>query len=86
MLAAFCCMGHTKWVVCLQVKADQAPYLCLDLSFQFTLLTTGFKIPETTRVSLVKKVKYHSQEVEAAWPLGAGINLIFQDKPSGEKH
>ncbi len=58
--------------------ADQAPYLCLDLTFQHTLLTRGFKIPDSTKVSLVKRVKYHSQEVEAAWPLGAGINLLSQ--------
>ena len=58
--------------------ADQAPYLCLDLTFQHTLLHAGFKIPDSTKVSLVKRVKYHSQEVEAAWPLGAGINLLSQ--------
>jgi apyrase len=62
-----------------QVGSDQAPYLCLDLTFQHTLLTAGFKIPESTKVSLVKRVKYHSQEVEAAWPLGAGINVLSQD-------
>lgn len=62
-----------------KVGSDQAPYLCLDLTFQHTLLTAGFKIPESTKVSLVKRVKYHSQEVEAAWPLGAGINVLSQD-------
>lgn len=61
------------------MNADQSPYLCLDLSFQHTLLTSGFKIPDNTKVSLVKRVKYHSQEVEAAWPLGAGINLLSQN-------
>lgn len=60
----------------LQVPADQAPYLCLDLTFQHTLLTKGFKIPDSTKVSLVKRVKYKSQEVEAAWPLGVAINLL----------
>jgi len=44
-----------------QVGADQAPYLCLDLTFQHTLLTAGFKIPDSSKVSLVKRVKYHSQ-------------------------
>lgn len=61
-----------------QVAATDAPFLCLDLTFQYSLLTAGFKIPKTTKVSLVKRVKYHSQEVEAAWPLGAGIDLIFK--------
>ena len=59
-----------------QVDAKQAPYLCLDLTFQHSLLTSGFKIPDTTKVSLVKRVKYQSQEIEAAWPLGAAINLL----------
>lgn len=59
-----------------KVNSDQAPYLCLDLTFQHTLLTKGFKIPEATKVSLVKRVKFHLQEVEAAWPLGAGIDLL----------
>jgi len=63
----------------LQIGSDQAPYLCLDLTFQHTLLTEGFKIPDSTKVSLVKRVKYHSQEVEAAWPLGAGINVLSQN-------
>ncbi|BDA45973.1 Apyrase 2 [Coccomyxa sp. Obi] len=58
------------------VEASQAPYLCLDLSFLHTLLTEGFKIREGADVSLVKRVKYQAQEIEAAWPLGAAINLL----------
>lgn len=54
----------------------QAPYLCLDLSFLHTLLTEGFRIQEGREVTLVKRVKYQSQEIEAAWPLGAAINLL----------
>ena len=60
----------------LQVDVSQAPYLCLDLSFLHTLLTEGFKIQEGREVTLVKRVKYQSQEIEAAWPLGAAINLL----------
>lgn len=59
-----------------QVDAAQAPYLCLDLSFLHTLLTEGFKISEGAEVTLVKRVKYQAQEIEAAWPLGAAINLL----------
>lgn len=60
----------------LQVDAAQAPFLCLDLSFLHTLLTEGFRIQEGREVTLVKRVKYQSQEIEAAWPLGAAINLL----------
>lgn len=63
-------------VGCMQVDAAQAPYLCLDLSFLHTLLTEGFRIQEGREVTLVKRVKYQSQEIEAAWPLGAAINLL----------
>lgn len=48
----------------------------MDLAFQHTLLTHGFHIPDTTPITLVKRVKYQQQEVEAAWPLGAAINLL----------
>ncbi|EIE24311.1 apyrase [Coccomyxa subellipsoidea C-169] len=58
------------------VEASQAPYLCLDLTFLHTLLTEGFRIKEGSDVSLVKRVKYQAQEIEAAWPLGAAINLL----------
>ncbi len=59
-----------------QVEKAQAPYLCLDLSFQHALLTHGFKIEAASPVTLVKRVKYLGQEIEAAWPLGAAINLL----------
>lgn len=66
---------------CAQVKEKEAPFLCLDLAFQHTLLTKGFHIPETTPITLVKKVRYQGQEVEAAWPLGAAINLLSRTLP-----
>ena len=65
-----CCPGRS------QVERAQAPYLCLDLSFQYALLTDGFKIEAARPVTLVKRVKYQGQEIEAAWPLGAAINLL----------
>lgn len=56
------------------VKPDQAPYLCLDLSYCYTLLTQGLKIPESAAIMLVKQVEYNGQRIEAAWPLGAALN------------
>ena len=58
------------------MEEKQAPFLCLDLSFQYTMLKEGFHLPEDTSFTLVKKVKYRKQEIEAAWPLGAAINLM----------
>jgi apyrase len=51
-----------------------APYFCLDLSFCHTVLTQGFDLPDTGRLTLVKQVRYKGQTIEAAWPLGAAIN------------
>ncbi len=47
----------------------------MDLSFCYSLLTDGFKVGDASDVTLVKRIKYHNNEVEAAWPLGAAINL-----------
>jgi apyrase len=58
------------------VEEAQRPYLCMDLSFLHTLLTQGFKVPEKAEITVVKKVKYKKEEIEAAWPLGAAINLL----------
>ena len=63
-------------LLCLQVETKQAPFLCLDLAFQYTMLKEGFRLPENSPFTLVKKVKYRDQEIEAAWPLGAAINLM----------
>lgn len=54
----------------------QLPFLCLDLSFCHALLRDGFRVGEDADVQLVKKIKYRQEEVEAAWPLGAAINLL----------
>ena len=69
------CVTYVR-LACAQVDSAQAPFLCLDLSFLHSLLTHGFKIQQGQAVTLVKRVKYQSQEIEAAWPLGAAINLL----------
>ena len=59
-----------------RIQDDNSPYFCLDLTYAHTLLTRGFKIPEEKEVTLVKKVKYKGDNVEASWPLGAGIDML----------
>ncbi|KAK6941766.1 Nucleoside phosphatase GDA1/CD39 [Dillenia turbinata] len=56
-----------------RVEADNLPYLCLDLVYQFTLLVDGFGLDPWQKITLVKKVKYQNAYVEAAWPLGSAI-------------
>ena len=59
-----------------RVQESHRPFFCLDLTYAFSLLTHGFKIPRNTEITLVKKVEYNGETVEAAWPLGAGINML----------
>lgn len=58
------------------VQEEGRPFFCLDLSYAHTLLTKGFKIPDETTVTLVKKVKYKKDHIEVAWALGAAINML----------
>lgn len=59
-----------------QIGEELRPFFCLDLSYAHTLLTRGFKIPEDAQITLVKRVEYNGDLVEAAWPLGAAINAL----------
>lgn len=58
------------------VSDSDAPYLCMDLTFCFTLLTHGFGMGPSATLTLVKQVSYKGNLIEAAWPLGAAINSI----------
>jgi apyrase len=59
-----------------QVSEALRPFLCMDLAFQHELLIAGFRIPDDQEITLVKQIKFGDQLVEAAWPLGAAINLL----------
>lgn len=58
------------------VEADNLPYLCMDLVYQFTLLVDGFGLDPSQTITLVKKVPYGKSFVEAAWPLGSAIEAM----------
>ena len=64
------------WLSCVQVDEKQAPFMCLDLSFCHSLITHGFKIGADSKITLVKRIQYKKEEIEAAWPLGAAINML----------
>lgn len=59
-----------------KVPEDTRKFLCLDLSYQYGLIVTGFQIDPDQPITLVKKVTYRGSEVEAAWPLGSAIELV----------
>lgn len=58
------------------IEEAHAPYFCMDLMYCHTLLEQGFSLKPSSDLNLVKRIKYHGDEVEAAWPLGAAINSL----------
>jgi apyrase len=49
-------------------------FICLMFVFSWVKNITGLEPSQT--ITLVKKVKYGDQAVEAAWPLGSAIEAV----------
>lgn len=58
------------------VDENDAPYLCMDLTFATALLSVGFGKHGWEDFTLVKRIEYRRRPVEAAWPLGAALNSL----------
>lgn len=61
-----------------QVQEAHRPFFCLDLSYAHTLLTKGFKIPESTTITLVKKVGRERRRNLVGW-LADECGVMAQD-------
>ncbi|OXU25842.1 hypothetical protein TSAR_010548 [Trichomalopsis sarcophagae] len=59
---------------CEYPNTDQ-PFMCLDLSFIYTLLHDGFGLDTNTKIFLRKKVNGH----EMSWALGAAFNVLQKE-------
>ncbi|GFR43374.1 hypothetical protein Agub_g4446 [Astrephomene gubernaculifera] len=72
--AEVCSQGLDAVTKSYKLQRDAAQFLCLDLTYCNVMLTKGFKLDPSMKVTLVKQVEYNGQHIEAAWPLGAAIN------------
>ncbi|KAF2895355.1 hypothetical protein ILUMI_10809 [Ignelater luminosus] len=62
---------ETARTVCKQANVEQ-PFMCLDLTFIWSLLENGFGLRPDTKVFLFKKINGH----EISWALGAAYGLL----------
>ncbi|CAM0144634.1 unnamed protein product [Urochloa decumbens] len=79
-----CRLGVEKVKVAFpKIEDANVPYLCLDLTYQYTLLVDGFGLPPTKKITFVSKVKHGEYFIEAAWPLGTAIEALSPKMQTG---
>lgn len=57
-------------------KGRDRPYMCLDISYVYGLLTRAIGLKDSDTVTFVKKIDYKGVSVEAAWALGDAIAML----------
>ncbi|PNT62744.1 hypothetical protein BRADI_4g07680v3 [Brachypodium distachyon] len=63
-----------------RVRASDAPYICMDLVYQYSLLVDGFGLEPMKEITVAQKVKHGEYFLEAAWPLGEAIEAVSPKK------
>ena len=58
------------------MKPEFVPFLCLDLTYVHSLLTSGYKVGSTSPISLAKKIAYNGIKAETSWTLGAVLATL----------
>mmetsp|Transcript_13525 Transcript_13525/g.49212 ORF Transcript_13525/g.49212 Transcript_13525/m.49212 type:complete len:454 (+) Transcript_13525:276-1637(+) len=54
-------------------EAPDPPFLCMDVTYSYVLLSQGLQFPVHREYKMVKKIEYNGESVEAAWSLGNAI-------------
>nr|CAB3491288.1 unnamed protein product [Digitaria exilis] len=79
-----CRLGVKKAKVAFpKVEDASLPYLCLDLTYTYTLLVDGFGLQPEKKITFVSKVKHGEYYIDAAWPLGNAIEALSPKKQTG---
>ncbi|XP_016162127.1 nucleoside-triphosphatase [Arachis ipaensis] len=58
------------------ITIDRLPYVCMDLTYQYTLLVEGFGIEPWQEITVTQQIEYEDASVDASWPLGSAIEAI----------
>ena len=69
-------MKSVHWLPAQYPKGRDRPYMCLDISYVYGLLTRAIGLKDSDTVTFVKKIDYKGVSVEAAWALGDAIAML----------
>ncbi|KAG6737489.1 hypothetical protein POTOM_059013 [Populus tomentosa] len=58
------------------------PFLCMDFTYEYTLLVDGFGLHPQKKFSLEGQIKYKNSLMGAAWPLGSAIEAVSPSRAS----
>ncbi|MED6143972.1 hypothetical protein PIB30_010925 [Stylosanthes scabra] len=58
------------------LTTDRLPYVCMDLTYQYTLLVEGFRINPWQEITVTQQIEYEDAVVDASWPLGSAIEAL----------
>ena len=65
----------SEFPLAVEAKVD-VDYLCLELTYIYALLTTGYGVSDTEPIHMLNKIRYKDQDIEASWALGDGIATL----------